>query len=302
VLRSNSGGGDLPPAYRDTIAVKAPGATFFKTEAKHSETTKGPGGFFLLLTNLAYSNTAGAGGQKTVLNEIKGDAKLTPYKVNVAYSPQKSFVKLVGAHFDAFANVKATITVLTPTGDTWTANGSAYGVTKLGTGQGNAGEEARASVQAIDPTTYTNVAPGDEFELTMSPNGEWDGQFPSPRYNYVGTVTFTGSMSCGFLGDLAAWSVTEDQSGNVGVSFTSNPKLGLNDAGIAQSIKQGFSFDTSQGYGQYTYNGPPSITVDVTVPSGPLVAVEGHGVALLQDVDFTTAYGVDINAQSTNQG
>jgi hypothetical protein len=65
----------------------------------------------------------------------------------------------------------------------------------------------------------------------------------------------------------------------VGVSFTSNPRLGLNDAAITANLLRGFAYDPATG--DYSFN-PTGQEIDatLTVPDGvsEITITDGMGV------------------------
>jgi hypothetical protein len=255
-----------PLSFFDTLKSRAPGATNFRTITNYVQ-TQSITGYLYKDHARAYVYTPGARGEQDLIHDVRTGPAFTPYAV-VTYATNLLETNVAGAHFISSAQAKANITAVTATTVTWNANGTTYGVSKAGTGQANASEHGLANVHIIDPATYLGLTEGETFTLDMSPNGEWDVQFPDQM---AATATFTGFFGSDVdgLGNLANWTITETSvDGNAidfNVTFTSNAALGLDDGQISQSILNGFSTD---GSGQVTYNGPPTISVTMPIPAG----------------------------------
>jgi len=284
-------GDDRPLWLADRIKSNGPGRTRFITVASHSETVL-MAGFFGTIHARSYGieniDRAPQGEINDQADVLTGPTT-TPYVVGRApYSTRQTNARFIGAHLDASAISKAAATAVA----TWTGDGTAYGLSKLGTGQLGPREFEDVAVFIKDPETWQNLFPNEQFVTTMSPQGEWDIQFIDPSgFPYTGTATITGDVSWNgsdisgtTTTTLASWTVTlsMDQFGNgrVTASFTSDPSTGIDDAQMVQRIENGFSYSE----GQFT-----SSEEGISIPATLVPGYEGDSVTISTSEGITLA-------------
>ena len=131
-------------------------------------------------------------------------------------------------------------------------------------------ETARAQISWVDPMTFS-VTPGAPLWLGSTP---CDGLDPTlPNGVASSSYSITNYVNTDIPGFASLYTLIVNMSsatpGQVVVSFTSNPLLGLNDAAITANLESGFSYDPATG--NYSFNStgqeidmPLDVPADVT--------------------------------------
>jgi hypothetical protein len=119
-----------------------------------------------------------------------------------------------------------------------------------------------------DPLTF-NVNPGDQMTVSFTPTAALGVSFPNGNPNAVYSYSFStyAQTDLSALASLFSLSINMSSTtpGQVGVNFTSNPLLGLNDAAITSELLSGFQYNSG------TYSFDPTgeaINATFTVPDG----------------------------------
>jgi hypothetical protein len=127
-----------------------------------------------------------------------------------------------------------------------------------------------ASWTVFDPWAG-NVNPGDQITVSFIPTNSLGVIFPDPNPSEVDSSTFSAFAQTDIPGLSSLFSLSIQMNsatpGQVGISFTSNPLLGLNDAAITSQLESGFTYDSATG--DYSFD-PTGEEIDATftVPAG----------------------------------
>ena len=120
----------------------------------------------------------------------------------------------------------------------------------------------------LDPATFS-VIPGGQTTISFIPDASLGVNSVVNATTW--SSTFSASMQSDAPGLASLFSLSVNISsatpGLVGVSFTSNPLLGLNNAAITAELLSGFAYDPATG--DYSFN-PTGQEIDasLTVPEG----------------------------------
>lgn len=119
-----------------------------------------------------------------------------------------------------------------------------------------------------DPVT-ANVNPGDPITVSFTPTSALGMVFPDDP-NAVYSSTFSAFAQTDLPGLASLYSLSIQMSsakpGDVVVSFTSNPLLGLNDAAIISELVRGFQYNSTTGDYSFDPTGE-AISATFTVPA-----------------------------------
>ena len=169
-----------------------------------------------------------------------------------------------GIAFTAHAEVAASV-ALSPFGVTTTMIPNRY-ITALGP---LSWESAVAHASCKDPVTL-DVGPGAQLTLSFLPDTGMGAAIPNtpPAAFSSSFMAYANTDIPGFASLYSLFiQMSSATPGQVGVTFSSNPLLGLNDAAIKSELESGFTYDSATG--DYSFN-PTGQEIDatLTVPDG----------------------------------
>jgi hypothetical protein len=262
LLRSNARD-QAPPVIHETVKASGPAIGNWTVNKKHSETTNTPWGWFTIIHAHAENNQdKPAREEKTLLGS---PTALTYLKNGAMQSYRTKLMMRPGAKYTPSARAVGTVTAVTPGSYTWTGAGSSWGVVVNGPTGVVPGEQAEAGIRIQDPVTFPDLQASDRsFTVQFDPAGSWSIDFPPQNRAdgivYQASVTITGAAGSTVPGYDAIFSYSIALTpGHVQVGVTSNPSLKWDDAYVAQTIANAYTWD-----GDFmTYNGGP---LTATIP------------------------------------